>query len=348
MMSEPGHTSSGKLWVQFGAALVVAAALSAGVYAWLTHSQAAPTGAPEPLTLAVNTVYAGSCSILAAQEEGYFAQEGLQVTLQPYTNGKDALEATLQGKANLGTSADIPLVFAVMRGQPVSIIATIFATSQDYSVVGRLDRGVTTPAELRGKRIGVTQKTSGHFVLDAFLNRQKLSVNDVTLVDYKPEDLAAALAKGEVDAAATWEPYVGQIKEQVGANGRAFSTEGIYSSIYNLSGTRDYVAGHGEAIKKLLRALVRGGQFCQDNVDRALAITAKSMQTDAGKLKGLWPGYQFGITLDQSLLLALEDETRWAVKNQLTAGRANMPNYLDHIELNALAAVQPAAVTVIH
>ena len=33
-------------------------------------------------------------------------------------------------------------------------------------------------------------------------------------------------------------------------------------------------------------------------------------------LQELWPGYRFSVTLDQSLLLTLEDETRWAIMKE--------------------------------
>ncbi len=267
--------------------------------------------------------------------------------MQPYTSGKAALEATLQGKANLGTSADIPIMVAASKGQPVAVVATIFATQSDYAVVARKDRGIATPADLKGMRIGVTLSTSGHFVLDAFLNRQKLSMKDVTAVDLKPEDLALALSKGEIDAAATWEPFVGTIKEQLGSNGAVFSANNVYDATFNVSGTRDYVAAHQDAVKKFLRAVIRGGQYCRDAPDGAREITAKSMRTTAAKLTQFWPSYRFDVALNQSLLLALEDETRWAIKNKL-AEPGPMPNYLSYMDLNGLLAVMPAAVTVIH
>jgi len=43
----------------------------------------------------------------------------------------------------------------------------------------------------------------------------------------------------------------------------------------------------------------------------------------------------------------LEDESRWAIRNKLI-DRADMPNYLNHVALDALKAVSPAAVTIIH
>lgn len=324
-----------------------AVALLAAAFLWFTRSPAAPSGPLEALTIATNTVYAGSCPIFVAQDKGYFAREGLLVTVQPHTSGKAALEATLQGKSQLGTSADIPIMFAATKGQPVAVVATIFSTQSDYAVLGRKDRGIATPTDLRGKRIGVTLGTSGHFVLDAFLNRQKLSMKDVTVLDLKPEDLASALAKGDIDAAATWEPYAGAIKEQLRANGAVFSANSVYDATYNVSGTHDFVAAHPDTVKKVLRAMIGAARFCKDEPDAAREVTAKVMQTSAAKLAEFWPSYRFDMALNQSLVLALEDETRWAVKNNL-ADRGNMPNYLSYIDLTGLLAVMPAAVTVIH
>ena len=77
------------------------------------------------------------------------------------------------------------------------------------------------------------------------------------------------------------------------------------------------------------------------------ALLAGAIRMSAADLKVLWPQYRFNVMLDQSLLLALEDELRWAIRNTLVDG-VDMPNYLNHVSLDALKAVSPAAVTVIH
>jgi NitT/TauT family transport system substrate-binding protein len=71
------------------------------------------------------------------------------------------------------------------------------------------------------------------------------------------------------------------------------------------------------------------------------------MKPEIAKLTELWPSYRFNVALDQSLILALEDETRWAIKSKLT-GRTDTPNYLDYIYLGGLQSVAPSAVTIIH
>ena len=347
-MMTPAKPLNGKTRIYAIAGLLIVVAVLAGAYAWIARTSPSHPAAPlESVTIATDTEYAGSCPILVAQEKGYFASEGVLVAIQPHNSGKAALHAALQGHANLATSADLPIMFAAMKGQPVYVVATIFKTEKDHGIVGRRDRGVVTPDSLKGKRIGVTLGTSGHFVLDAFLNRQRLSVREVTVRDLKPEEISAALVGGEVDAVATWEPFLGASLAGVGTNGVIFPGEGVYELVFNIAGTRDYAISHPETIKKILRAAVGGARFCKDAPDAAREIVAKAMKTDAAKLKELWPSYRFNVSLDQSLVLALEDETRWAIKNKLTDG-TDMPNYLNHVHLDALLAVSPAAVTVIH
>jgi NitT/TauT family transport system substrate-binding protein len=347
MTKEPA-TFSGKGAARYAmlGALILAALL--GGYAWRGQTPPAqPAGPPAPMTIAANTRYTGTGLVFIAQVKGYFANEGLNVTLQPYTTGKDALDAVLEGRAELATVADIPIMFAVMKEHPVSIVATISTVEKDPGVIGRKDKGILTPANLNGQRIGVTLGTSGHFMLDALLLRHKLSTDDVTLHGLQPQELAEALLQGDVDAVATWEPYLGALRTQLGANGIIFYSEGIYELPFNIAGTRDYVVSHPEMIKKLVRALVRAERLCRDAPDAAHQILASAMNVSLEDLQEVWPTYRFNVTLDQSLLLTLEDETRWAIKNQLT-GRTNIPNYLDHVYLDALEAVMPTAVTVIH
>ncbi len=238
-------------------------------------------------------------------------------------------------------------MFAAVSGQPVMVVANMFEAEKDFGVVGRKDAGISIAASVKGKRIGVSLRTAGHFVLASFLNRQKLSAGDVMMVDLKPDQLSAALSEGRIDAATTWEPFLGSLLTQLGANGVVFSSEGLYHSVFALAGARDYVVSHPETIQKVLRAVIKGARFCQDVPDQAIEISAAAMKADPVKLKAAWPTYRFRVTLDQSLLLALEDETRWAIKNKLT-DRTEPVNYLHHIYLDAMNAVSPATVTVIH
>ena len=334
-------------WMARLAVIALLLALVAVAIWQLNARPAAPPGPVEVLRLAVNAEYVGSCPVLAAHGQGHFAREGIDARLQPYSSGKASMEAVLQGKADLGTVSDIPVVLASLQNQSVVIIASIFEAERDHGIVGRLDRGVSTPASLKGKRIGVTLGTSGQFTLDAFLNRQKLLPAEVTLRNYAPEQLAGALARGEVDAAAGWEPFLTGMTHAIAGKAAIFYGEDVYAGLFNVAGTGDYVRGHPATVRKVLRALIAGARFCQDEPDAARALFAKASASEAARLQAAWHGYRFGVVLDQGLLLALEDEACWAIRNRL-AERGDMPNFLDAVYLDGLEAVAPSAVTVIH
>ena len=321
---------------------------SLGVYVWINYRSIDYANMPlEQVVVAANNEYVGSCAVLVAQEKGFFTNEGLSVTIKPYTSGKAAMAAIVDKKADIGTVADIPVMFAGLDNIPVSVIATIFAAKKDHGVVGRKDKGVGIAASLKGKRIGVPLSTSAHFTLDAFLNRQKLLPNEVTTRSYKPEELPGALAQGDVDAVAIWEPFLSTAMEKLGTNGVIFYGQDVYESIYNIVGMQSYISEHPETVKKILRGLISGASVCRNNPQLAQEIVSQTTKIDIGALKASWPSYRFDIVLDQGLILALEDEARWAIKNKLTS-KEKVPNYLNNIYMHGLESLSPSVVTIIH
>lgn len=322
-------------------ALALAGALAAGAW-WRARPAPAPTIA---LTIATNTEYLGTCPVMAAQAHGYFGAERLRVTLQPHSSGRQALNAVLAKRADLATVADIPVVFAALDGQPVQILATIFRTGQDHGLVARRDRGIARASDLIGKRIGVTLTTSGHFALEVLLNRQRLDTHDVTLVNYPPEGLLPALASGAVDAVSGWDPFLSGIEEALGVSTVRFSGRDVYESIYNIVALRAFLGRHPETAVRLLRALEQGERYCAEHPQQAVAFLPRMSPRGRAAALAAWPAHHFGLELDQSLLLVLEDQARWAIKGGLREGD-RMPNFLDYIYLDGLKTVSPAAVTI--
>jgi NitT/TauT family transport system substrate-binding protein len=59
-----------------------------------------------------------------------------------------------------------------------------------------------------------------------------------------------------------------------------------------------------------------------------------------------WKEGKFTLFLDQALIVSLEDQARWAIKNKLTDA-TKAPNYLNYIYFDALEAVKPKSMTII-
>ena len=324
--------------------IVLVAAIGFGL--WLRPS-GAPQQAAVSITIATNTDYLGACPVMAAQSQGYFASRQLSVQLRPYSSGKQAMNAVLGKQADMATVADIPVMFAGLAGTPVQVFGTIFRTGQDHGVVARRDRGIAQGADLKGKRIGVPLTTSAHFALDVLLNRLRLDTRDVQLLNYPPEGLLPALLKGEVDAVSGWDPFLGLIQQKLGANAVRFGGPDIYESIYNMVAPTAYLQQHPGTVVRILEALDQGERYCRDHPKDAVAFLTRLTPESRAALLAGWSSHHFGLELDQSLLLVLEDQARWAIKSDLSTTRT-VPNYLDYIYLDGMKAVSPSEITVIY
>ncbi|WP_377154985.1 ABC transporter substrate-binding protein [Roseateles sp. UC29_93] len=298
----------------------------------------------EAVVLAV-TPYAGAAPAFVAVARGYFEREGLSVTVQHHGSGKEALDAVLAGKADVATVAELPVALAVVKGHPVTILATL-STQSDHAIVGRTDRGIWSADALRGKRIGASVGTSGDFVLDVLLVRSRLSRADVQVVDHKPRDLADALVRGDVDAIVTWEPYVADARRRLGDRAAVFPSEGVYDSSFNLASQRAFALQRGEVVRHLLVALLQAEDLLKHDLAASESIVAQALRKPPEEIHELLSRSRFSLSLEQHLLVVLEDEGRWAMKNRVVdAPRA--PNFLDAVYLDGLAAVKPRAVTII-
>ncbi len=320
-------------------------AVAVGGYYWPSQKQQKPAVPVEKATYAIGSgLHRGPVYI--AIEKGYFKNEGLNVTLQEYNTGKEALNAVIKGKADLSTSAETPIMLAAMRGEKIYVIATLVDTDKDVVIVARKDRGISWPRGLKGKKIGVSIGTNGEFFMDAFLISHGISRNEVEVVNLSPKEMIDALTKGEVDAVSTWNPHVIRLQKELGAKGITFYGEGIYTETFNISAARDFVHKKPETVKKVLRSLIRAVEFIRGNPDKSRGIISNYIKMDEAMIGELWGIYHFKVTLDQSLLITLENQARWAIKNRLT-DETKVPNYLDFIYLDGLKAVKPEAVTII-
>ncbi len=77
--------------------LLVVCLLIVAVFVWIAKPWAPRVAESlEPVTIAY-TGYAGTCPIYVAVDKGYFASEGVLITLQPHSNGRLTLDAALRG-----------------------------------------------------------------------------------------------------------------------------------------------------------------------------------------------------------------------------------------------------------
>jgi ABC-type nitrate/sulfonate/bicarbonate transport system substrate-binding protein len=306
----------------------------------------APEAPPPRQKITVAFTNQPQCALVhIAVAQGYFRAEGLDVTPLMHTYGKAALASVLEGKADIATAAETPIMFSILNGEKVLVLANIVASTSNNGVLARRATGIAVVADLKGKRVGYTPGTTSDFFLSSLLTARGIARGEVREVGLKPEQMQAALARGEVDAVSTWHYPLTQIRRALGADAIVMHDRDIYTETFNLVARQEWTLANPVAVQRFLRALVRAEQFARSQPAQAQAIMAAATKVELGLVREVWDHFQFRVGLDQILLITLEDETRWAMSNKLT-GQGRMPDYLAHLYFDGLDAVRPDAVRV--
>ena len=288
---------------------------------------------------------AGDTLILVADEQKYFANNDLNVILKTYDNGLVATNAMLGGEADLAYATEFVVVGKVLQKKEINIITT-YSKNESVSLVGRKDGGIQGILDLKGKKIGLALGTINEFYLGRLLYLNGLGIEDVILVDTKLTGLGDALSSGNVDAVVAGSRNLYPVIQQQGNKVFVWPAHSGQPAYGVLVSKNDWGARHHEIVKRLLKSLFEAEQYVNRNPDKARVAVQKKLNYDDEYMADVWSEYQFSLSLDQSLITAMEDEARWMIKNNLTTEK-QVPDFLDYISEDALRAVKPRAVSLI-
>ncbi len=256
-----------------------------------------------------------SALLYIADEQHFFARNGLNVTLKDYDNGVATIAGIQKGEVDIAVATEFVVVGKVLQKQRISVLGT-------------MDKSMT-------------------MYLGRFLDLHGMNIKDVVLVDVAPAKWSDAISTDNIDAIIAWQPYASQIQER-------FLNETVVWQVQNdqrifglIVGGNDWIARHPETTSRFLKSLAEAEEYLIHNPAQVKAIVKKRFNYDDTYMAAVWPNYQFSITLDQSLIAAMEDEARWMINNNLTSEKKT-PNFLDYIYLDSLENIKPESVNIIH
>ncbi len=283
---------------------------------------------------------------------GFFEEQGIQLDLHAHPSGKRALAAMLRGEVKLAVTAETPFVIASFKRDDLRLYASMGQSDNELRILARRDHGINQPADLRGKTIATQQGSAVHFFLSSFLLYYQLDSTSTSTRFMKAEDLPAALTKGDIDAFSMREPYLSQAKKLIGIDKLVeFSVPGLYTKSYNLVGTADFDNNHPGVIRKILFALNKGANYADKNPDKALQIISRKLQLPQVTVASLLSDMRLSVTLNQGLLITLQEEAQWAVTTGLIKpdkqSDTQIPDFLTRINSTPLEEAIPYAVGLI-
>lgn len=223
----------------------------------------------------------------AAQDQGFYKDEGLDVTI--LEGAVDIVPQTVlaQGKADFAI-AWVPKALQTREGgAAITDIGQIFQRSGTLQVSFK-DKDITEPADLKGKKVG-NWGFGNEYELFAGMTKADLDPGkDVSLVqqDFNMQ----AMLSGDIDAAQamTYNEYAQVLEAKNPATGKLYTPEELNTINWNDVGTamlQDAVwadtaklandKAYQDTAVKFLKASIKGWIFCRDNPEKCRDIVVK-------------------------------------------------------------------------
>ena len=218
-----------------------------------------------------------------AQEQGYFAEEGLDLEILYPANPTDPLTMTAAGKADFGLYYQADTVMAkANEGIPVKVVGAVVQNPLDV-ICALSDQNIRTPADLKGKTVGYTGVPLVETALEDVLASADLTMEDIDLVNVG-FDLMSAMTTGNVNAT-----YGCFINHEIPAfTEQGFETDILFPTDYGVPSDYALVMVTGEqnleknrdAYTRFLTACRKGFADMKQDPESALQLLLANQDVD--------------------------------------------------------------------
>lgn len=157
-------------------------------------------GPKETVTFTLNWVpYGEHAPFYYGIEKGYYADEGIDLKIEPGSGSGNTIKAVAQGQTMFGWADTPPLLNAITTGMPVKS-AGVFLQKGPASIEFLAEKNIKSIKDLKGKTVGGTPGDAMYASFPALLAANDMQPSDVTVVNMDPANKIAQLAAGQVDA----------------------------------------------------------------------------------------------------------------------------------------------------
>lgn len=208
---------------------------------------------------------------LIAQYEKYYENEiGAKVNIVSFDSGKDVNTAIASGSIDISELGSSPTALGISSDVDYQVfwIGDIIGAAE--SLVVKNDSGISSVADLKGKKVATPFASTGHYSLLNALKLEGVSESDVTLLDLQPDDIYAAWIRGDIDAAYVWYPVLGNLLEDgtIITGSDKLAEQGVITADLNVVRT-EFAEQHPDIVTNYVKAQIKANDILLDDPDTA-------------------------------------------------------------------------------
>lgn len=220
----------------------------------------------------------GSVSLVLAKTHQMLEKRYPQtrITWVEFPAGPQMLEALNVGSIDLGSTGDLPPLFAQAAGADLLYVGQEPPKPKAEVILVAANSPIQRVADLKGRKVAFQKGSSSHNLLLRALQQAGLTFNDITPVYLTPADARAAFAQHNVDAWAIWDPYYSAAQLQGGVRVLKDGTTLNQTGSFYLA-ARTYAEANPAFIRDVLTQLTAADALTRSDRDRSVTLLANAM-----------------------------------------------------------------------
>lgn len=262
-------------WLALVIGLIIGLAVGAAL-GWYLKPAAVAVVRPVVVRFTLDWAYQGpQAPFLVAYYKGFFEEEGIVVTIDRGYGSAKVISDVSAGLFDIGFG-DLNTLIEFKSKNPeakVKLVAVVHVKAP-HSVVTLRDRGIATPRDLEGRRLGAPAGDAARRMFPAFAEAVGIDPKAVTWVTMDVPLREPMLVRGEVDAVTGYYYTVVLNLLQLGVKEEDIAVF-KYGDYMHLLGNgivvnTDFLQRNPEAVRKFLRAYIRGLKYTIENPEEAV------------------------------------------------------------------------------
>ena len=255
----------------------------------------------------------------ALKEAGY---DDVKVTYTEFESGPPENESFASGAQDVGVMGNVPTISAAAAGQARTILGVAYNGEKTEAVLVPKDSKISSAKDLKGKKIGLVVGSIAQDFVERLLDKEGLTDEDVELVNLASTEQQNALATGQVDAIAVWQPMIAQV-ETAGTGKVLVDGTDLYKCENLISGNTDYIKDNPEIVQIFLEQYARAASEVSKDTAGYAEKYAKKYNLDADIVNATISDMNFQVSVTDEDIDDFQKTADWLyesgnVKKQVT------------------------------
>jgi sulfonate transport system substrate-binding protein len=245
-----------------------------------------------------------------------------------FDSGPVENEAFAAGKQDVGVMGDLPAIIARSAGQNNRLIGTASVGAKSLAIMVAPDSDIASPQALKGKKIAVVKGSNVYHLLAVVLKKNGLTFNDVKIINMPVADMATALINKNIDAAATWEPYITKLSSD-GTAKVLIDGDGIKRANSVILARQEFAEKNPELLKAFLRVYQKGNEYVKAHPQETAEIINPEVKVPVDITFKILQKYTFDSVISKEDTDALKEVEAFMREADIIKNKVDIDQFID-------------------